>query len=466
MTGQARRWLGEIATALDGGGALPVVGPPEVQFVGDGALPSVFAVTDLAAGAIAAVGAELAALVAARAGRKPRVTVDRRLSSFWFGMTLRPQGWALPSAWDALAGDYATADGWIRLHTNAPHHRRAAMAVLRCAEDRHAVTRAVAGWATDALEAAIVAQGGCAATMRSCAAWGVHPQGQAVAGEALLAWSPTEARLSAPDWPLRADRPLQGIRVLDLTRVLAGPVATRLLAGYGADVLRIDPPDWDEPAVVPEVTLGKRCARLNLQQAADRQTFETLLRGADVLVHGYRADALSRLGFGTDWRRSINPGLIEVSLNAYGWTGPWCNRRGFDSLVQMSSGIAEAGMQATAAQKPVPLPVQALDHAAGYLLAAAAIRGLRLRMTTGAGAGVRTSLARVAALLVGGRQAPDLSALEPETAADVTAAVEHTAWGPAHRVRPPLTVAGAPLRWDVPAGPLGTVSAKSGWVAG
>src|SRR5690606_3631818 len=135
---------------------------------------------------------------------------------------------------------------------------------------------------------------------------------------------------------------------------------SRFLAGLGANVLRIDPPSWNEPGVVPEMTVGKRCARLDLQTPADRAVFEGLLKDADILLHGYRADALEHLGFGIERRRQLAPGLIDVCLNAYGWSGPWQNRRGFDSLVQMSSGIAEAGQHWKHSDKPTPLPVQAL----------------------------------------------------------------------------------------------------------
>src|SRR5262249_13189705 len=149
--------------------------------------------------------------------------------------------------------------------------------------------------------------------------------------------------------------------------------------GCGAEVLRIDPPDWEEPGIIPEVLLGKRTARLDLRTPADRDRFAHLLADADVLVHGFRGDALDRLGYGADVRADIRPGLVDVSLDAYGWTGPWAGRRGFDSLVQMSAGIAAEGMRAYGKDRPTPLPVQALDHATGYLLAAAALRGLARR---------------------------------------------------------------------------------------
>ena len=343
-----------------------------------------FAVSDLAAAAVAAAGAAVAQLVAARFGALPRVTMSRRLSSLWFGRSIRPDGWKLPRPWDRIAGDYPTADGWIRLHTNAPHHRDAALSVLGVSADKSEVARAVVNWSADALETAVIQNNGCAAAMRSMAAWATHAQGESVSREPLVA---TQATGDCWDSTLSStqERPLRGIRVLDLTRVLAGPVATRFLGGFGADVLRIDPPVWDDPAVVPDVTLGKRCARLDLRSASERSVFLDLLRRADVLVHGYRSDALDNLGLDALTLRAIRPGLVDVSLNAYGWSGPWRNRRGFDSLVQMSSGIADAGMRILGQDRPTPLPVQALDHTTGYLMAAAVVRGLSQRVATAQG---------------------------------------------------------------------------------
>lgn len=137
------------------------------QFTSEGALPSAFATSALAAASVAAAGLAASALVAARHGHAPAVRVDRRLASFWFRSSLRPQGWQVPNPWDAVAGDYAAADGWIRLHTNAPHHREAALRVLQVPGDKAQVARAVAAWTADALETAVVAAGGCAGAMRS-----------------------------------------------------------------------------------------------------------------------------------------------------------------------------------------------------------------------------------------------------------------------------------------------------------
>ena len=413
-----------------------------VRVTGAGALPSLYPVSDLAAASVAAAGLALAELVEARFGRQsvpsspgpsPGVTVDRRLAAFWFARSLHPQGWDLPPTWDPVAGDYRTADGWIRLHTNAPHHRDAALAVLGAPPERQAVAQAVARWGADALESAVVAAGGCAAAMRSAAAWAAHPQGAAVAREPLIAWEAGGAGATGLSGA-QVDRPLAGLRVLDLTRVLAGPVATRFLAGFGATVLRLDPPGWDEPGVLPETTLGKACARLDLTDPAGRTRFEDLLATADILVHGYRSDALARLGLDTAARARLRPGLIDVSLDAYGWTGPWRARRGFDSLVQMSSGLAEAGMTCAGADKPVPLPVQALDHATGTLMAAACLRGMTRRLATGRGCAARLSLARTAALLATAPPPPAHDPLGDPSTEETTAA--RKAAGPSARPAP------------------------------
>ncbi|WP_439864200.1 CoA transferase [Pseudomonas antarctica] len=424
-----------------------------------GALPSTFAVTELASASIGAAGQALAQLILQQTGRLPVVSVDRRLASFWFSSSIRPVGWQLPPLWDPVAGDYASTDGWIRLHTNAPHHRAAAERVLGEVADRAEMAGKVAQWQAAELEQAIVDEGGCAAQMRSWQAWQTHPQGLAVNAEALVQRQTYERCVDKP-WLGSVARPLAGIKVLDLTRVLAGPVASRFLAGLGANVLRIDSPDWNERGVIPEMTLGKRCARLDLKTAEGRQMFESLLKDADILFHGYRADALEQLGYTSAELQTLAPGLIDVSLNAYGWSGPWRNRRGFDSLVQMSSGIADAGMAWKRSDKPVPLPLQALDHATGYLMAAAAIQALSERLKSARGGSARLSLARTAKLLVEAGQVPQQPALRAEEPADQGLLVEQTPWGQAHRLLAPLTISGTPLQWDLPAGELGSHRAQ------
>ncbi|PTM39033.1 CoA transferase [Bosea sp. 124] len=453
MTGipTTHRLLQDIWAALDGDAALL----DGLTFTGTHSYPCAFGVDDLMAASVAAAALAGADYLGS-SGRA--VTVDRRLVSLWFGWSFSPQGWTAPPSSDPVTGDYEAADGWIRLHTNARHHLAAALTVLGAPPDRTSVATAVRRWVADDLEAAIVAAGGAAATMRPMAAWAAHPQGQAVAAEPLV-WFERTAAEPGPG-PVDPTRPLAGLRVLDLTRVFAGPVCTRFLAGLGADVLRIDPPGWDEPGNEPEMTLGKRCARLDARSAEGRAQLAGLLARADVLVHGYRRAALDSIGFGAAERARIRPGLIDVSLDAYGWTGPWAGRRGFDSLVQMSSGIAEEGMRRFGTPGPKPLPVQALDHAAGYIMAAAVLRGLAERRA-GHGWRARTSLARVAALLATTRGEGDLHGASPGAQAEDQAPMpETTVWGPLRRLRSPVAIAGLPLQWGLPACPLGSAPAQ------
>lgn len=432
---------------------------PPWSEIGQGDLDSWFEVSDLAVASVGMAGHMLAELVAGENAERPSITIDRRLASFWFGMTLKPIGWQMPSVWDPIAGDYRSKDGWIRLHTNAPAHREAALSVLGDPSEREEVARRVERWEADTLETAIVEAGGCAAKMRSLSDWNAHAQGRAVARDPLVIWEEHGA-LDGSRMAINSNRPLTGFKILDLTRVLAGPVAGRFLAAFGAEVLRIDPPSWDEPGVVPEVTLGKRCAGLDLKDPEDRKCFEDLLRNADVLLHGYRPDALVNLGYDADTLRILNPGLIDVCLNAYGWSGPWAGRRGFDSLVQMSSGIADYGMHQSGADRPVPLPVQALDHATGYLLAASVLQALSRRQATGAILSAKLSLARVAHCLATTRRQSKTEGLTAETDDDLGMEIEKTVWGDARRTRFPLQIGAIDARWPYPAGPLRSSSAQ------
>ena len=439
----------------------PEVKTDQVSFHGQGSLPSFFGVTEIAAASMGAAGLATASLVEAlnassgqHAPITPRVQVDRRLASFWFASTLRPQGWKPPTFTEVGAADYLAEDGWLRLHTNASHHLEAALSVLKCAATPKAMAQAVSSWKRETLEAQILAAGGCAATMWSAQEWLEHPQGQAILQEPLIAWTDAEQGVAGP-WAFEETQPLKGLKVLDMTRVLAGPAATRMLAGLGAQVLRIDAPMWNE-SNAPEMTLGKHCAELDLRQADQRAQWVKLLSEADVLVHGYRSDALAKLGLDAHARQRIRPGLVDVSLDAYGFTGAWANRRGFDSLVQMSIGIAQAGQELAQSPCPRPLPVQALDHATGYLLATAVLSGLEQRVRTGKGSIARASLARTGALLLTTLDPTGLSrpVLAPETLEDLSPATEHTGWGPAQRIKWPVKIAGIEMQWAVGAGPL------------
>ena len=437
-----------------------------VAFVGPhGVLPSIYDVTGFAAATSGAAALAVAELAAVRSGQGvPQVTADRLAASasFAFERLIQPEGWELPPIWDPVAGDYETADGWIRLHTNYRHHLDAALGVLGVLgvpASRDAVAAEVRTWKGDELEAAVVAAGGCAAALRSLHAWAEHPAGQATADERpVVIGAPVP--ISGGTGPDLAQAPgtapLDGIRVLDLTRVIAGPVATRYLAGYGADVVRIDPPGFDEVgALLPESTAGKRCATLDLRAAEDRATFERLVSEAHVVVGGFRPGALDGLGYGPDALRAINPAIVTVTHDAYGWSGPWAGRRGFDSLVQMSTGIAWAGAAAAGVDRPTPLPAQALDHGVGHLLAAATCRALVRLASAGMASDVRGSLVGAANVVKANPAPPDDDPSAAATIADAALEPGATAWGPLLRVPLAGRIDGIDPHWTVDAGPLG-----------
>jgi len=460
QTGQTPE-LGDIAARIWGGvgghadrlGRLTATGPRTV-------LPSPFDVTGLATASVAAATLAAAEFLAVRNDLEPLpVTVDSRqaCAAFAAEALFTPVGWERPGIWDPIAGNYRARDGWIRLHTNYAYHRAAVERLLGAA-DRESVRAAVAGWKAEELETAVVQAGGCAAVMRTREDWLAAPAGAATehAPLAAVADRPLPDGVTVPADPAGTGGPLpySGVRVLDLTRVIAGPVATRFLAAYGADVLRIDPPGFLEvPALLPETTAGKRTAALDLTTAAGRAAFESLVGTADVLVSGLRADALGRLGYDDAALAALNPALIVASLDAYGWDGPWRDRRGFDSLVQMSSGIAAAGAAAAGSDHPVPLPVQALDHACGYLTAAAVGRALTRRRAESAVSRIRLSLIGTANLLW---SLPRPAGQPPmPSPGDFELTDARTAWGPARRVPLPGAIAGMDPQWRVEAGPLG-----------
>jgi hypothetical protein len=431
------------------------------------ALPSPFDVTGLA---VASIGAATQALAELHATRVGVATAGTRVDSLQAAVAfrseryVRPQGWHLPPVWDPIAGNYRTRDGFIRLHTNYAHHREAALRVLGVPAEREAVGAAVNDWEAEALETAVVDAGGCAAALRTRRKWQAHAQGAAAAREALVQRDTRARACGSPRWARnnRPQLPLSDIRVLDLTRVIAGPVGTRLLAAYGAAVLRIDPPGFEEiGALLAITTVGKRRAFLDLRTDAGRERFRRLLAEADVLVHGYRTDALERLGFDRARLRADYPELIVTQHNAYGFEGPWALRRGFDSLVQMCCGIASRGQEVYGDEGPHPLPAQALDHATGYLIAAATCRALTVRLRSGNVTHSRLSLARTAHALVTLGDLGDPDAPEPgEDAVDAYIHEEQSAFGPLRCVRVPGAIEGVTARFDRPAGPLGSDAAR------
>jgi crotonobetainyl-CoA:carnitine CoA-transferase CaiB-like acyl-CoA transferase len=437
---------------------------PPLDLTGTATLPGAFRIADAAVGS---VGAALVAAGRWLGARRVSLDVAAAAGVFLAERRLLVDG-AVPVFWDPLAGDYRAADGWVRLHTNYAAHRAATLRALLLSPDadRADVTAAVARRSAVEIEEAVVAAGAAAAALRTRNEWRVHPQYAAVAARPLVEVTPRPSSTGhaldpSPglDGPVAQARP--GVphrwRVLDLTRVIAGPTATKVLAAVGADVLRLDAPGFEEvPSLVADTSAGKRCARFDLR---DSRT-EELVAAADVLVCGLRPGALARLGWPPERLAEANPGLVVAELSAYGDTGPWGGRRGFDSLVQIVSGIAAEGMQRAGAQAPVPLPAQALDHASGWLLAAGVLHALRLRRDDGRGRHVGVVLARTAQWLDAlGRQDDSARAPGPRPGlAEPPGEVEVVAspFGSVTRVICPGAVDGEPLRWGGAPSPLGS----------
>jgi len=369
-------------------------------------LASALPVMTLARAATACCALAAAELLAVRGGRPvPAVRLDGGAIATAFTSERHLLIDGRPGATFApLSRFWPTADGWIRTHANYPHHRARLLSALGVADsgDTDALVRHVAALLAKhpgtRTEEAVDAAGGLAVAVRDQAAWAAGAPGRAAAARPLIECldvRPGPARALAP-----AALPAGGVRVLDLTRVIAGPVATRTLAFLEADVLRIDSPRLPELADAHADTgFGKRSATLDLAVRHDRKTFDDLLATADVLVTGYRPGALDRLGLSAEELQERHPGLIVAQLSAWGFDGPWAGRRGFDSLVQAASGIAL--LEGSPEGRPGALPGQFLDHGTGYLMAAAVLRALTARHLNGHGRHLRLALATTASWLLG-----------------------------------------------------------------
>ncbi|MFH8939356.1 CoA transferase [Streptomyces griseosporeus] len=436
--------------------------------VREGALPARLPVRELAracVGGCALAAAELAAR-RARLAEVPAVRVDDGAvaTAFTSERHLRVDGRATV-AFAPLSRFWRTADGWVRTHANYPHHRArllAGLGVPAGADDTTAVAAvgaALAERSAQEAEEAVYAAGGLTVAVRTLEEWAAHPQAAAVAGQPLVERHKLDAGHARVLPPLDGTEPLlpaAGLRVLDLTRVIAGPVATRTLALLGADVLRLDAPELPElPDQHTDTGFGKRSATLDL--AADRARFEDLLAAADVVVTGYRPGALDRFGLAPDALAGRRPGLVVAQLSAWGAHGPWAQRRGFDSLVQAATGIA--AIEGSPGQ-PGALPAQALDHGTGFLLAAAVLRALTEQSYEGGSRLVRLSLARTAVWLTGGGRPP---AAVSAAAYDSPLPWLAEAGGPLGRLRyalPPVSFAGGPADWPRPPGRFGAAPAR------
>ena len=348
-------------------------------------LPSRLATADLAWASVRSV--------CLMAGVRDMPDPDRISTAYRSDRVLTVDGIA-PDVWSAYSGFWRSADGWVRTHGNYPHHAARLLAGLGLGagagvdEVRAAILERTTAEAVDL----ITAERGLAVPVRP-----ENPRLDARSRTTPLldvAHENTDGSQYARPASQVGRGPLAGIRVLDLTRVIAGPVCTRTLALLGADVLRVDPPELAEPEWQHlDTGHGKRSALLDMRD----ERFRELLNAADVVVLGYRPSSLDRLGLSASALTEDHPGLIVAQLSAWGMDEP--DRAGFDSLVQAESGISL--IESPDGDRPGALPAQALDHSAGYLLATAVIALLRRRRQEGGSWTVRTSLRRVAAELLG-----------------------------------------------------------------
>ncbi|WP_025601238.1 CoA transferase [Burkholderia sp. WSM2230] len=444
-----------------------------VHFSGtEPALPSVYRVGALASATIAATGLAAAEYHRLRTGRGQRVSVDMRraLASFRSERYLRIDGGPPPALRDPVTGFYETRDGrWLQLHTNFAHHLAGVLKVLGCENDRSAVASAIRGWDGATLDQTLADAGLCAALIRTPNEWAALDQAKAIAH--LPLFEIERIGDAPPQLPTRhaspsgngGSRPLSGVRVLDLSRIIAGPVGGRALAQHGAEVLMINGPHL--PNIAPLVidnSRGKRSAVLDLRDAAGRETLRGLTRDADVFLQAYRPGALAAHGFGPDDAARMRPGIVYVSVCAYGYEGPWAARRGFDSLVQSASGIAVTEQRAVASHEPRHLPCQALDHATGYLAAFGAMAALARRATEGGSWHVKVSLAQTGRWLQSFGEIPDGWKARDVTLDDVRDCIDtvQSEFGRVQAVQPAEQLEETPAFLALPPSRIGAHEAK------
>lgn len=369
-----------------------------------------------------------------------------------------PEARLAPEQRTAAAGFHRTADDrWVYLHPGFPHNTRGILQLLDVPDDRDAVRDAVAALPGEPLEQALGDAGLCGALVRTPREWDASLPGRLLAGRPVV--EVIQLGESAPvPWPEGGSRPLDGARVLDLTRVLAGPTCARTLASYGAEALRIGAEHLPTiPLFVADTGFGKRSAHLDLTRPDEQQRLRRLIRDADVFAQGYRTGALDRLGFGVTDVAQLNPGIVYVSINCYGHEGPWRQRPGWEQLAQTVTGMAHTQGEHTGSDAPALLPAAVNDYITGYLAAFGTLAALERRARVGGSYWVRVSLARTAMWVRGlglRRQATARPAEAPEVATWQTSM--ETPWGRVHYLRPAVNMTPNPPHWTLPPAPPGT----------
>jgi len=429
-----------------------------VRFEGeDPVLPTAFRIGEFAAAAIGAAALQVARLHEQAAGVRQDVGVDVEAAAIATRssreLVADPP---LPVPELRTVGWYRTRDDrWLFTQRLFPHHFRRQLEVLGCEPTEEAIAAAVARHDAQWLEDRMVAAGASAALVRSREEWAAHPQAQALAGLPLL-----EIRRIAPSDPIplpAGDRPLSGLRVLDLTRVLAGPTAGRTLAEHGADVLRISSPRTpDDTRMMIDTGHGKRSTVLDLATSSGRAAIRELLRTADVFTQGYRPGAIANFGLWPGELASLRPGIICTSISAFGRLGPWSRRRGFDSIVQAASGIMLAN---AVDDRPRALPSNPLDYITGYLAAFGTLVALERRAREGGSYTVELSLAQTGRYLDERLELADPAAAATRPAEPPAEVVERlsierdTEFGRLRYLAPVAQLSATPAAWALPTVP-------------
>jgi hypothetical protein len=392
----------QILTAITQGLGLPTDPASEVHVVqAPGYIDSVVETHDFAVALMGAIGQAVATVGVRRGLGSQRVTVDRRHAGLIFNEIAYffQSGWQfdIGAVHTPVSAFYETRDGRSIIFNGAyAHLREGILQFLDCPNEGAAIARRVACHDAQTLEDELSARGLCAVILRSPEEWRAHAQGQALAGV-----PPIElTRLAGGDpIPLEpaAWRPLQGLRVLDFSHVVAGPTISKLLAEHGADVIHCRNPYLDHILGFDiETAFGKKNTYLDLRNADDRDLALRLARECDVFVQGFRSGSLSRHGLGADDLRRVNPRLIYVELNAYGFQGPWVERRGWEQLAQAATGLAM--LHSGPKGRPALIPAYFSDYGSGGLGALGVLAALLRREREGGSWLVRVALAKTAML--------------------------------------------------------------------
>lgn len=430
--------------------------PPDIPFSGNHATDiSPFAVAKAATLSCASAHVAAHQLGALRGLKEPVPVINRDHALASFSGHIEINGEPVPK-WAALSGIYSTADNrFVQIHCNFPHHAQGVVDVLGCAAERSAVEKAIATWQAAVFEAALIERGMIGAMYRSLDEWSAHPHAIATNELPLI----SVERIGDADprgLATVTDRALDGMNVVDCSRVLAGPVAGQTLSAHGANVLRIGAESL--PSVdsgVMSTGFGKRNAYVELNNVSGRSKLRNLLADAHIFVDSFRPGALDSKGFSAQAVAEMSPGIVIVQLCAFDWIGPWAGRRGFDSIVQTTTGLAVEGGRVSGSETPVHLPVQALDYSTGFLASHAATRLISHQQTAGGSWLVRLSLLRTRNWLVN-LYAPEIAGSQLSKPPGVEPWL-HTVQSQFGTLTAPTTMAG---RWDLPPAPLGTSPAN------